>query len=292
LRLLDRFDLRSIGLNSVDYIHLVSEAIKLSAADREAFYGDPKFVDVPLNILLSEDYARQRAALIRPDLAFPGIPPAGIVDRTDPSFTGTLSDTKRPDYDTSYICVVDRRGNAFSATPSDPVMRVAPVIPGTGLIPSARGIQSRVDPNHPACIAPGKRPRLTPNPALVRKSGETVMPFGTPGGDLQTQAMAQAFLNMFVFGFDPQAAVEMPRFYSRSFPDSFSPHTYLPGHLRLESGFPQEVFDALAAKGHIVEEWPAAEWSRTGVCMVMHDLQRGIKIGAADPRRTCYALGW
>lgn len=289
LKLLDQLDLAAVGRNSAAYIHRFAEAVKLAAADREAYYGDPKFVDVPLQRLLSDDYARQRARMIDPQKAYPGMPPAGDVASADLAYAGGPIEDKG--YDTAYLCVVDEAGNAFSATPSDPVMRVAPVVPGTGLIPSPRGIQSRVDPKHPSCIAPSKRPRLTPNPAMVIRNGSAVMPFGTPGGDLQTQAMSQTFLNMFVFGMDPQAAVEAPRFYSQSFPNSFAPHTYLPGNLRLDPELMTESGAALASMGHAVEQWPDAEWSRTGMCAVLHDPSTGVRIGAADPRRTCYALG-
>ena len=171
-------------------------------------------------------------------------------------------------------------------------MRKSPVVPGTGMALSPRGIQSRLDPRHPSCVAPGKRPRLTPNPAIAIRRGEFVMPFGTPGGDLQVQAMSQVFLNMFAFGMDAQAAVEQPRFYSYSYPDSFAPHAYFPGLLKLEAPFPESSADALRAKGHKVERWPGDEWPRTGICITIDDLRRGLKLGAADCRRTSYAVGW
>ncbi|MBM3561088.1 MAG: gamma-glutamyltransferase family protein, partial [Alphaproteobacteria bacterium] len=171
------------------------------------------------------------------------------------------------------------------------VMRRSPVIPGTGLVPSGRGNQSRTDPAHPSCLVPGKRPRLTPNPAFAAAPGWT-MPFGTPGGDLQTQAMLQFFLNLTVFGLDPQAAVEAPRFGSFSFPDSFSPHPYYPGLLKLEPEMPKRLGKALAERGHTVEWWTHEDWSGTGVCAVVADKKTGVLYGAADRRRTSYALGW
>ena len=100
-----------------------------------------------------------------------------------------------------------------------------------------------------------------------------------------------AFFGQMVRGMDPQAAIEAPRVYSQSFPNSFAPHTYQPGNLRIEAGIDAATVDALAAKGHAVERWPDAEWSRTGMCAVLSDQETGVKIGAADPRRTCYALG-
>ena len=130
--------------------------------------------------------------------------------------------------DTSYLCVIDRDGNAFSCTPSDGSDKT-PIIPGVGILCSGRGTQSWSDPSHPCSVAPGKRPRLTPNPAMAFKNGRVYMPFGTPGGDVQCQAMLQVFLNINVFGMAPQAAVEAPRFAGYSFPGSFEPHPYYPG---------------------------------------------------------------
>ena len=292
LRICDALDLARHPHNSGVYLHGLVEAIKLVAADREAYYGDPKFVEVPINALLSADYARVRAAAIRADRACPEMPPAGIVDgRTSQAGAAEPRAVASAPLDTSYVCVVDRHGNAFSATPSDSVMRKSPVVPGTGLPLSARGIQSRVDPAHPSSVAPGKRPRLTPNPAIAIKPGAFVMPFGTPGGDLQVQAMTQVFLNMMAFGMDAQRAVEEPRVYSYSFPNSFAPHAYYPGLLRVEDGVPGETVTELDRLGHKTVSWPADEWPRTGVCVAIDDTARRVKFGAADSRRTGYALG-
>ena len=151
--------------------------------------------------------------------------------------------------DTSYVCVVDRHGNVFSGTPSD-VSWESPVIPGLGFCPSSRGSQSWAVPGHPSCVAPGKRPRLTPNPALARRGRQWTMAFGAPGGDLQPQGMLQVFLNHTVFGMSLQEAVEAPRFVTHSFPGSFEPHPYYPGAPRLEHGIAAAVGEALAARGH------------------------------------------
>ena len=135
--------------------------------------------------------------------------------------------------DTSYLCAVDRWGNAFSATPSDG-NATAPIIPGLGSAPSPRGSQSRPEPGHACSAAPGKRPPATPNPALAVKDGEWIMPFGTPGGDVQTQAMLQCLINVSVFGMDPQHAVEAPRFATFSFPSVFCP-VRIPAETRCSS---------------------------------------------------------
>jgi gamma-glutamyltranspeptidase / glutathione hydrolase len=290
LRICDALDLGQHQHNSSAHLHGLVEAIKLVAADREVYYGDPKFVEVPLEALLSLEYGRSRAAAIDPERAYPEMPPAGSVGRA-PGAAGAARPraVASPPLDTSYVSVVDRQGNAFSATPSDSVMRQSPVVPGTGLPLSPRGIQSRVDPKHPSAVAPGKRPRLTPNPAIAIRPEEFVMPFGTPGGDLQVQAMTQVFLNMMVFDMDAQRAA--PRVYSYSFPDSFAPHAYYPGVLRVEDGVPDDTIAALDRLGHKTMPWPNDEWPRTGVCVTIEDKVRGVKFGAADSRRTGYALG-
>jgi len=293
LNLLSPDELRQYGHNSVDYVHVVTEALKLTFADRERHYGDPRFVDVPLEALLSPEYARQRRALIRRDKAWPEMPPAGDPHRMRGSIAGEapamaggpLAGMK----DTSYICVVDRWGNALSATPSDSSFDGV-MIPGTGLCPSSRGSQSWTAQDHPSKVEGGKRPRLTPNPALAMRRGEFVMPFGSPGGDVQIQAMLQVFLNIVLFGMDPQEAVEAPRFATFSFPDSFEPHAYYPGRLNLEARIDRTVGSDLAARGHKVEPWPDQIWRAGAVCTIVAD--RTLMAGGADPRRQSYAAGW
>jgi gamma-glutamyltranspeptidase/glutathione hydrolase len=165
------------------------------------------------------------------------------------------------------------------------------VVPGTGLIPSNRGSQSRPDPRHPAGAAPGKRPRLTPNPALAVKGGRRFMPFGTPGGDVQTQAMLQVLLNRFVFGQDMQSAIESPRFASYSYPSSFAPYDYYPGRLAVEARVSEAVIAELARRGHQIQRWPEWIWTAGAVCAIDVDKERGVMEAGADPRRAAYALG-
>jgi gamma-glutamyltranspeptidase/glutathione hydrolase len=254
LSLLNEVDLKALGHNSKDYVHLVAEVMNLCFADREQYYGDPRFVDVPMATLLSRAYAQERLKTIRNDRAFGDMPPPGpvaghVAGRTRKSSVA-VGEPGLPG-DTSYVCVVDSQGNAFSATPSD-VSWEGPVIPGLELCPSSRGSQSWGDPAHTSVVAPGKRPRLTPNPAMAMRKGEFLMPFGSPGGDLQPQGMLQALLNHLVFGMDIQQAVEAPRFVTRNFPDSFEPHTYYPGRLDLEQAIGQPTGEALQAIGHKV----------------------------------------
>ena len=294
LNLLDAAELRALGHNSPGYLHRIAEAVKLAFADREAYFGDPRMVDVPIDALLSRAYARRRRQMIRPDRAWAEMPPAGdpYLERgedTPRAFEPTAT-WRAPELDTSYVCAVDRQGNIFSATPSDGSFN-APVVPGLGIIPSSRGSQNWADPSHPSGVAPGKRPRLTPNPAIAIAPGRMAMPFGTPGGDVQTQAMLQVFLNVHLFGMEAQEAVEAPRAASYSFPSSFEPHDYHPGRLNLESRIDRGTGEALAGLGHKVAWWPDWTWLAGAVCTIIADRESGVLKGGADPRRPSYALG-
>ncbi len=294
LNLLEGFDLAGMEHNSARYIHTLAEALKLAFADRHYYYGDPRLVDVPGVQLLSDEYAQQRRTMIREDEAWPEMPPPGELGRKLPALPlGDAPVGKRGgmEKDTSYVCTTDRHGNVFTVSPSDPSYDME-VVPGTGLAPSSRGSQSWTDSNHPSSVAPGKRPRLTPNPALAMKDGRPWLAFGTPGGDIQPQAMLQVLLNIAVFGMEPQTAVEAARFVTRSHPDSFSPHRYFPGQLNLEGRISREVGQALAAKGHDVQWLPDRTARTGGVCAVLFDQDTGVFHAAADFRRAGYALGW
>jgi gamma-glutamyltranspeptidase/glutathione hydrolase len=300
LSLLAADDLAALGHNTPAYVHLVAEVMKLCFADRERYYGDPRFVHVPMDALLAPSYAAERRRLVRPETAWAEMPPAGDV----PGFDHPAARASRPPSpsalaeaspalpgDTSYVCVVDRHGNALSATPSD-VSWESPVIPGLGFCPSSRGSQSWAVPGHPSCVAPGKRPRLTPNPAMALTRGRWVMPFGGPGGDLQPQAMLQVFLNHTVFGMSVQEAVEAPRFVTHSFPGTFEPHPYHPGRLDLERGIGEVAGGTLETSGHRVEWLPDLSIGTAGVCAIAADRERGVLCGGADPRRAARAMGW
>lgn len=292
LRILDGEDLVSAGHNSADYVHLVAETIKLVLADRERFYGDPDHVPVPIDRLLSEDYAAGRRVLIDRERAWPGMPPAGDI----PGYGGVSwsahvdRSPSEAAADTSYACAMDRWGNVCSITPSD-VSFESPVIPGLGLCPSARGSQSFALDGHASAIAPGKRPRLTPNPAMARVEGARIMPFGAPGGDAQPQGMLQVFLNHFVFGMPIQNAVEAPRFVTSSHPNSFEPHDCSPGRLAIEPGIAPDAAAELARRGHDVEWLEERSDAVAGVCAISADLESGVICGGADPRRSARAMG-
>ena len=295
LNLLEGDDLTGLGHNSPRALHLIVEAMKLAFADREAYYGDPRHVKVPADGLLSKVYAKARRALIHPDRAWPGMPPAGDpyglaavkngAPRTPPGLKGVSGLL-----DTSYVCVVDEQGNGFSSTPSDPCVD-SPVVPGVGCVISPRGSQGWLAPGHPSEVAPGKRPRLTPAPAMAFKNGKLFMPFGTPGGDVQQQAMLQVFLNVTAYGMPVQRAIDAPRLATRSFPDSFWPHPDAPGVLEIERRMPAATRDALAALGHQVSEWPEWDWRAGAVCAIVVGPD-GTRHGGADPRRGAHAIGW
>jgi gamma-glutamyltranspeptidase/glutathione hydrolase len=298
LNLLDGGELHQLGHNSTGYLHRITEAVKLAFADREAYFGDPRLVDVPIEALLSRDYARQRREMIRPDRAWPEMPPAGdprkLAGERAPRGAATLIPENvflAPQLDTSHVCVIDQDGNVFAATPSDGSYN-APVVPGLGIIPSPRGSQNWGDPDHPSGMAPGKRPRLTPSPAIAMQPGKMKMPFGTPGGDVQTQAMLQVFLNIHLFGMEVQEAVEAPRVASYSFPSSFEPHAYHPGLLNVESRIERSTGEALGRLGHKIEWWPDWTWLAGAVCTIVGDQESGVLKGGADPRRPSYAIGW
>ena len=183
---------------------------------------------------------------------------------------------------------MDEAGNGFSATPSDPNVD-SPVVAGVGCVVSPRGSQGWLDDEHPSVVAPGKRPRLTPAPAMAFREGRLFMPFGTPGGDVQQQAMLQVFLNVTVFGMELQRAVEAPRIASRSFPDSFWPHATAPGKVETERRIAPVTRAALAALGHAVVEWPEWEWRAGAVCAVQVGSD-GTRWAGADPRRGSHAI--
>jgi gamma-glutamyltranspeptidase/glutathione hydrolase len=302
LNILEGDDLAALGHNSPAYIHLLTEALKLAFADRHAYYGDPLLTEIPAEGLLSKAYAIARRGLIDPARAWPEMPPAG-----DPA-TGAatrkgedeavLSGSTRgsaggrpSEIDTSHLSVIDRWGNVFGVTFSDSFI-YGPLTPGTGLTVSTRGTQAWVDPSHPNRVEPGRRPVVTGNPAMVFKDGRPVLSLGSPGSDVQIQAMLQVLLNVLAFGMEVQEAIEAPRFATYSHPESFEPHTYQPGVLRVEARVPQETLATLESLGHVVQPWLAWQWQAGGVGAVSLDSETGVLAGGAETRRESYALGW
>ena len=302
LKILEGFDLASMGHNSPQYIHTVNQALNLAFADREHYVGDPDFVDVPMNEMLSEEYLAQRRSLIDPDMAWPGTPPAGDPGNARATFDGAPQSPREAEAavatagvsegGTSYFGVIDRDGNVFSCTPSEGTKNGGPIIPGTGLAFSLRGTQSKLTEGHPAAIAGGKRPRLTPAPALVLRDGEAVMALGAHGGDHIPQGTLQLLLNVLEFGRDPQEAVEEPRFYSYNFPNSNWMSKYEPGMLRLEGRITDDVAKELRDKGHTIEMYPDWWEGSALYCVITRNPETGVLQGGADPRCEAHAVGY
>jgi gamma-glutamyltranspeptidase/glutathione hydrolase len=289
LQILSGFDLRGMGHNSAAYLHAVIEALKLAFADREAYVGDPALVDVPLDTLLSEAYAAAQRRRIDPRHAAPGLPEPGDTGRPAHRSLVTTGAAGGAT-DTSYLCVIDQWGNVFSATPSDGFN--GPIPPSIGCVISPRGSQSWLEADHPSVIAPGKRPRLTPNPAIARRADGWIMPFGTPGGDVQVQAMLQVLLNVIEFGMTPQAAVESPRVATYSQPNSFFPHEAQPGVVKAEGRLGARTLGAIASRGHTVQRWTDWTWAAGAVCAIVREADGTLLTAGADPRRESYGAGW
>ena len=289
LQTLEGIDLRSMGHNSPQYIHTVTQAIDLAMADRDAYIGDPAFVDVPLDILLSKEFADARRAAMT-DRAFASLPSPGLIPR--PSSRSNLTGLKRRvrsiGQDTSQLVVVDAQGNAVVMTPSD--FPQTPMIPGTGINLGNRMNQFRLDPDHVGALEPGKRPRITPHAVIIFRNDRFYMALSTPGGDMQAQALVQVLLNMHVFGMDVQQAVSAPRFYTIAWPSSFAPHESFPAHIRLEADLYATAADGLTALGYTPEEDPKwdKDFGAVGAIMVA---ENGELLAAADPREETTALG-
>ncbi len=300
LNILEHFDLKKMGHNSGKYVHTIIEALKIAFADREKFYGDPKFVTVPISGLLSKEYAKECSRRIKdtscrvmPDFGNPWeFNDTPMPEDYDMEYC-TVKDNKEinDNLDTSYVCVVDKDGNCISAVPSD-MSFSGPVVPGTGIVVSTRGSQSFVDDKHASSIVGGKRPRLTPAPFMIFKNDMPWMVIGTPGGDTQCQTILQTFLNVALFKMEVQSATEQPRFATFSYPNSFAPHDYHPNLLRIEERVHAQVLEELKSRGHDVMTWPEWAWKAGGVCLILINEKEKTLVAGADPRRESYAQGW
>ena len=297
LNILENFDLGAMGHNSPAYIHTVAETLKLCFGDREAFYGDPDFATVPIDGLLSKEYAAERAQLIDPEGAYPAQPQPG-----DPWKYSKLSGKTAPqvmaepiyagpdssgDDGTTHVSVLDKHGNLVCGTISGGSFSKSVFFPDLGACPSTRIEMFNCEPGHPNVVEPGKRPRTTLVNYIVAKDGHPVMTVGCPGGDNQVQGNLQLILNSLVFGMDPQQAVESPRFATASNVNSFYPHVYYPGQLDLEDGIPERTADALRAFGHKI--YRTANCGLGATVSARDPKTRSLSTGA-DPRRACYAL--
>ena len=297
LNLLEGFDLKKMGHNSLAYIHTLAEAIKLALADRDRYYGDPNFVKIPSTELLSKNYAALRRPLIDERHASlaqqPGDPlnmKAVLASAVQTIGKASAVPEIERANDTTCVNVVDKDGNLFSATPSGAWLP-AVVAGDTGVLMGQRLQSSLTDPNSPNVVAPGKRPRITLTPTLVLKGGEPFMVLSTPGGDNQDQALLQVLLNIIEFGMNPQEAVEAPRFDTQHYVSSFDDHEFLPGSLNVESRVSLKTIQELSQKGHKVKV--QGEWGTLSApTVIMFDPKTGVAAAGADPRRSRYAVAW
>ncbi|GAA1002493.1 transferase [Acrocarpospora pleiomorpha] len=302
LAILDGFADDQIDVDTPAGLHRVVEAMKLALADREAYYGDGLDADV-VATLLSAEYAKERRELIggrashdlRPG-SFVGLPqpyrPRLTIAADDESVAigePTVRVTGEVRGDTCHLDVVDRWGNAVSATPSGGWLQSSPAIPELGFCLGTRLQMTHLDPASPSALRPGKRPRTTLTPTIVT-SADTVTALGSPGGDQQDQWQLVYLMRTLIAGFGAQEAIEAPMFHTTSFPGSFWPHTWEPGGLVLEDRFGPAVIDELEAMGHVIRR--AGDWALGRLSSVRVDRSRGLIEGAANPRGAQgYAVG-
>jgi gamma-glutamyltranspeptidase / glutathione hydrolase len=299
LNILEGYDLAAMGHNSPQAIHVQVEALKLAFADREAYVGDPAHVNVPVEGLLSKEYAALRRGLLDLNQAQATYPPGdprkmlAMAPHYRPQPTTPTLEPVGGDADgTTYLATVDAQGNMVSATPSSFAGLAQGMILGdTGILINCRGCYFWLDPDNPNVLAPHKRPRTTPCTFIVLKQGHPCMTLGTPGGDSQPQSCLQVFTNIVDFGLNVQEAVEAPRFCGSSFPQSPWPHRTHPNRLQVEARLSQAVIDALNAQGHQVEV--VGPWGvRNGFTPILVNPETGVYHGGADPRKESVMLGW
>ena len=306
LALLEGYGIAAMDPTGPDFVHLVVEATKLAYADREAFYGDPNFVEVPMETLLSKAYNDERRRLIDMQSASlelrPGTVP-GYGGKVDYDFhiragqmnkggagggEPTVGRRGLVAGDTCHIDVIDRHGNMVAAMPSGGWLQSSPIIPELGLCLNSRGQMFWLEEGRPASLTPGKRPRTTLSPSMVLKHGKPYMAFGTPGGDQQDQWQGSFFLRHVHFGMNLQEAIDAPSWHSEHFPSSFYPRPATPGKLAVEGRFPQSTVDELRRRGHVVTV--GEDWSEGRLCAASQS--DGMLKAAANPRgMQGYAVG-
>ncbi|WP_432840925.1 gamma-glutamyltransferase family protein [Dactylosporangium sp. CA-092794] len=297
LAILDGLTDAELDLTTDLGVHHVVEALKLAMADREAYYGE----DLPpadLRHLLSAGYARQRRALIGPAASHelrPGRLPGRAAPELPALWTArvpvarggsvgepTVSPAGVTRGDTCHLDVMDRWGNAISATPSGGWLQSSPAIPGLGFALGTRLQMTWLDPRSPSALRPGRRPRTTLTPTLLVRDGAVVSALGTPGGDQQEQWQVGYLVNALAAGLSPQRSIEAPAFHTTSFPSSFWPRTGTPGGIVVEDRLGDDVIRALAARGHVVTR--AGDWTLGRLSSVSRDPTTGELSAAANPR--------
>ena len=288
LALLEGFDLRALGLGSAELVHTVVECAKLAFADREAFYGDPHFVDVPLERLLSREYNDERRRLVGPTAADGLRPGGGRLPSRIPEAAPAAGTGEPTRGDTVHLDVADRFGNVFSATPSGGWLQSSPVIPELGWPLGTRAQMFWLEERLPSSLEPRKRPRTTLSPSLALRAGEPYLAFGTPGGDQQDQWTLLFFVSHVVFGLDLQAAIDAPSFHTDHFPSSFYPRQIERRSLSIEARYDDAIVAELRERGHdlqLTDAWSLGRVSAAG-------REDGVLKAAANPRgMQGYAVG-
>lgn len=296
LALLDGFDLDEMPTTSPEFVHTVVECAKLAFADREAYYGDPDHVDVPMDTLLSTEYAAQRRGAITDRAVVSGLHPGSVDGRTPRLPTIDVlgqvdagaaigEPTARTDGgilgDTCHLDVADRFGNVVAATPSGGWFQGSPAVPNLGFSVTTRGQMFWLDRDLPNSLAPGKRPRTTLTPSLALREGKPYLAFGTPGGDMQDQWTLLFFLRHVHHGMNLQEAIDLPAWHTTHFPSSFYPRQAEPGVLHIEDRVGEETLKALRDRGHVVTVEDS--WALGRISAVSRD-RDGVLRAAANPR--------
>ncbi len=305
LALLKGFDIAKLDPTGPEFVHLVTEAMKLAYADREAYYGDPAFIDVPMEHLLSDAYNDARRKLIGDKAAFdlvPGVVPGfeeqvkammAVIDKAGISPTGvyepTMAHLSEKRGDTVHLDVIDRWGNMVAATPSGGWLQSSPIIPDLGFCLNSRAQMFWLEPGLPGSLMPGKRPRTTLTPSIAFHEGRPTLAFGTPGGDQQDQWQLSLFLRLAHHGLNLQEAIDLPLFHTTHFPGSFYPRQRQPGHLMVEESIGAETLAALRERGHKVEAAP--EWSIGRLTAAKREPDGLLKAGATPRLMQAYAIG-
>ncbi|HZD71720.1 MAG TPA: gamma-glutamyltransferase family protein [Actinomycetes bacterium] len=308
LSLLAGFDLEAMGAGGADWVHTVVECAKLAFADREAWYGDPAFVDVPLAGLLDPGYAAPRRALVGDQASLelrpgspggrePRLPPMALeASWSEGADVAVGMGAGEPtamlgERDTCHVDVADRFGNMVACTPSGGWLHSSPVIPELGFCLGTRGQMFWLTEGLPSSLEGGRRPRTTLTPSLALRDGRPWLAFGTPGGDQQDQwSLNSTFLHAVHTDLDLQQAIDAPTFHSEHFPSSFYPRRARPGVVVVEERIGGEVIEELRSRGHLVEV--SGPWSLGRMCAVGRDPRTGFLTAAANPRgRQGYAVG-
>lgn len=297
LAILDGMGVADMDPTGPDFVHVAVEAAKLAFADREAYYGDPNFIDVPMSTLLGADYNAGRRSLITLE-ASGDLRPGNIdgyrieIDMATADRSGveaaasmgvgepTVAKTGVSTGDTVHLDIIDRHGNMISCTPSGGWLQSSPVLAKLGFCLGNRGQMFWLDERSPSALVPKKRPRTTLSPSLAMRDGEPYMVFGTPGGDQQDQWSALMFLHHADHGMNLQESIDCPSFHTEHFPSSFWPRGRSPRKVVLEGRFPEATIAELKRRGHEVEV--GEDWSEGRLTAAARD-GRLLK-AAANPR--------